>query len=99
MQRAQVQRGARAAGFITPHCAGPARNVPGVAAVVGTMFNRSYDKDSHPMPDLFDPLRVKSWDLPNRLVMAPLTRNRADRGHGPRRPRRGVLRAARRPPA
>ena len=29
------------------------------------------------MPDLFDPLTVKSWDLPNRLVMAPLTRNRA----------------------
>ena len=30
------------------------------------------------MPDLFDSLTVKSWDLPNRLVMAPLTRNRAD---------------------
>ena len=30
------------------------------------------------MPDLFDSLTVKSWTLPNRLVMAPLTRNRAD---------------------
>ncbi len=30
------------------------------------------------MPDLFDALRVKSWELGNRLVMAPLTRNRAD---------------------
>ena len=30
------------------------------------------------MPDLFDALTVKSWDLQNRLVMAPLTRNRAD---------------------
>ena len=30
------------------------------------------------MPDLFDALPVKSWELGNRLVMAPLTRNRAD---------------------
>ncbi|CAN5365051.1 alkene reductase [soil metagenome] len=29
------------------------------------------------MPDLFDSVTVRSWDLPNRLVMAPLTRNRA----------------------
>jgi N-ethylmaleimide reductase len=31
------------------------------------------------MPSLFDPLRVGAWELPNRIVMAPLTRNRADR--------------------
>ncbi|WP_082574676.1 MULTISPECIES: alkene reductase [unclassified Nocardioides] len=30
------------------------------------------------MPDLFDALTVQSWELPNRLVMAPLTRNRAE---------------------
>ena len=30
------------------------------------------------MPDLFDALTVKSWELRNRIVMAPLTRNRAD---------------------
>eukprot|EP01032_Pedospumella_encystans_P001959 gene1959-2297_t len=30
------------------------------------------------MPDLFDDLTIKSWIAPNRLVMAPLTRNRAD---------------------
>src|SRR6476620_6315956 len=30
------------------------------------------------MPDLFDSLTVKTWTFPNRLVMAPLTRNRAD---------------------
>ena len=30
------------------------------------------------MPDLFDSLTVQSWELPNRLVMAPLTRNRAE---------------------
>jgi N-ethylmaleimide reductase len=29
------------------------------------------------MTDLFEPVRVQSWDLPNRLVMAPLTRNRS----------------------
>src|SRR3954447_6340109 len=30
------------------------------------------------MADLFEPLNVGAWTLPNRLVMAPLTRNRAD---------------------
>ncbi|QNN53598.1 alkene reductase [Nocardioides mesophilus] len=35
------------------------------------------------MPDLFEPLRIKNWDLPHRLVMAPLTRNRADAGMVP----------------
>ena len=30
------------------------------------------------MPDLFDDLTTASWTLPNRIVMAPLTRNRAD---------------------
>ncbi|MEO9323119.1 alkene reductase [Nocardioides sp. C4-1] len=33
------------------------------------------------MPDLFDPLTVGAWTLPNRIVLAPLTRNRAD-AHG-----------------
>lgn len=31
------------------------------------------------MADLFDSLTVGAWTLPNRLVMAPLTRNRAER--------------------
>ena len=35
------------------------------------------------MPDLFDPIRIKSWDLPHRLVMAPLTRSRATEGMVP----------------
>ena len=35
------------------------------------------------MPDLFEPLSVKDWTLPHRLVMAPLTRNRADEGMVP----------------
>jgi len=29
------------------------------------------------MPDLFDPIRIGAWHLPNRIVMAPLTRSRA----------------------
>jgi N-ethylmaleimide reductase len=29
------------------------------------------------MPSLFDPIDVGAWHLPNRVVMAPLTRNRA----------------------
>jgi N-ethylmaleimide reductase len=32
------------------------------------------------MPTLFDPLPVGAWALPNRIVMAPLTRNRAPGG-------------------
>jgi N-ethylmaleimide reductase len=32
---------------------------------------------SFSMPTLFDPLQVGRWSLPNRIVMAPLTRNRA----------------------
>ncbi|WP_139984299.1 alkene reductase [Nocardioides litoris] len=30
------------------------------------------------MPDLFEPLTAGAWTLPNRIVMAPLTRSRAD---------------------
>lgn len=30
------------------------------------------------MPSLFEPLRIGALDLPNRIVMAPLTRGRAD---------------------
>ncbi|MCY7394625.1 MAG: alkene reductase, partial [Nocardioides sp.] len=30
------------------------------------------------MIDLFDSLTVNNWTFPNRLVMAPLTRNRAE---------------------
>ena len=29
------------------------------------------------MPNLFDPVRIGAWDLPNRIVFAPLTRARA----------------------
>jgi 2,4-dienoyl-CoA reductase-like NADH-dependent reductase (Old Yellow Enzyme family) len=35
------------------------------------------------MADLFDPIRVGAWELPHRLVMAPLTRNRAEAGMVP----------------
>ncbi|MEI9865989.1 MAG: alkene reductase [Limisphaerales bacterium] len=29
------------------------------------------------MPTLFDPIRIGAWNLPNRIIMAPLTRSRA----------------------
>jgi N-ethylmaleimide reductase len=35
------------------------------------------------MPDLFSPLQLGPLLLPNRVVMAPLTRARADQGHVP----------------
>ena len=36
-----------------------------------------------PMPTLFDPVRLGDLDLANRIVMAPLTRNRASAGEVP----------------
>ena len=35
------------------------------------------------MPTLFDPIRIGDLDLANRVVMAPLTRNRAAPGQVP----------------
>lgn len=35
------------------------------------------------MPTLFDPIRLGAIDLPNRILMAPLTRARATRDHVP----------------
>ncbi|MDO9378330.1 MAG: alkene reductase [Nocardioidaceae bacterium] len=35
------------------------------------------------MPDLFDDVTIGSWNLPQRFVMAPLTRNRAGEGMVP----------------
>ncbi len=35
------------------------------------------------MPSLFDPIRIGAWTLPNRVVMAPLTRCRASAGRVP----------------
>ena len=36
------------------------------------------------MPSLFDPLRVGDLTLPNRVIMAPLTRLRAAPGRSPK---------------
>ena len=36
------------------------------------------------MTDVFEPIKVGNWDLPQRFVMAPLTRNRAGEGQVPR---------------
>ncbi|MEO6471327.1 MAG: alkene reductase [Aeromicrobium sp.] len=35
------------------------------------------------MTDVFEPIKVGNWDLPQRFVMAPLTRNRAGAGQVP----------------
>src|SRR5690349_9596582 len=35
------------------------------------------------MPDLFSPVRLGAYALPNRIVMAPMTRNRAGPGEVP----------------
>ena len=35
------------------------------------------------MPTLFDPIRIGALELPNRIVMAPLTRNRTPGDHAP----------------
>lgn len=36
------------------------------------------------MTDVFEPIKIGNWDLPQRFVMAPLTRNRAGEGQVPR---------------
>jgi N-ethylmaleimide reductase len=36
------------------------------------------------MTDVFEPIKVAGWDLPQRFVMAPLTRNRAGENQVPR---------------
>ena len=38
------------------------------------------------MPTLFDPLKIGDLELPNRVVMAPLTRNRSTGRNGFRTP-------------
>ena len=35
---------------------------------------------TRPAPSLFDPVRIGAWDCPNRVLMAPLTRCRAEPG-------------------
>lgn len=40
-----------------------------------------HSKDSK--PDLFSPIRIGDLELPNRIIMAPLTRNRAAEGNVP----------------
>lgn len=35
------------------------------------------------MPDILTPIRIGPYDLPNRLVMAPMTRSRAGNGNAP----------------
>ena len=46
------------------------------------------------MPGLFDPLVVGDWELPSRIIMAPLTRCRSSAGRVPNAPHGRVLCAA-----
>jgi N-ethylmaleimide reductase len=39
---------------------------------------------SPPVPDLFTPIRIGRLTLPNRIVMSPMTRSRADENNAPR---------------
>jgi 2,4-dienoyl-CoA reductase-like NADH-dependent reductase (Old Yellow Enzyme family) len=39
--------------------------------------------DTEQHPNLLDTIRIGAWDLPNRILMAPLTRQRADPGRVP----------------
>lgn len=40
-------------------------------------------REAHQAPDLFSPIRLGSIELPNRIVMAPMTRGRAGAGNAP----------------
>jgi N-ethylmaleimide reductase len=40
-------------------------------------------RDCNSMPTLFEPIRIGGIELANRIVMAPLTRNRAGPGQVP----------------
>ena len=51
------------------------------------------------MPSLFDPLQLGSLELPNRILMAPLTRARAGREAVPNEMMARILCPARRAPA
>ena len=53
------------------HAPTPRRNT--IVARSGLLTRRSRT----PMPSLFDPLTIGAIQAPNRVVMAPLTRNRA----------------------
>jgi len=53
--------------------------LPSLAAGGAPMRSRSKPNPaSPPMPSLFDPIRLGDLDLPNRILMAPMTRMRAD---------------------
>jgi 2,4-dienoyl-CoA reductase-like NADH-dependent reductase (Old Yellow Enzyme family) len=49
------------------------RGIPGNWPPTRSTSNTTF----HFMPTLFDPVRIGAWNLPNRFVMAPLTRTRA----------------------
>src|SRR4029077_15869042 len=42
-----------------------------------TLLSRQQTEDRSPMPTLFDILRIGDLEVPNRVFLAPLTRNRS----------------------
>ena len=41
------------------------------------------DRPTKTSPNLFTPIEIRPLELPNRIVMAPLTRSRAGKGNVP----------------
>src|ERR1700761_3368637 len=56
---------------------------PPVAPAKGRAICRSTLKLDLPMPTLFDPIAIGDLVLPNRILMAPLTRTRAGESRVP----------------
>ena len=46
-------------------------------------MNESQPQPSQPAPNLHTPVQVGPYTLPNRIVMAPMTRSRAEAGNVP----------------
>src|SRR5258708_35701556 len=53
------------------------------ARIVRSRSNLAIDRAANIMTTLQDPIRIGDWNLPNRVIMAPLTRCRASKGRVP----------------
>src|SRR5258708_27616709 len=53
------------------------------ARIVRSRSNLAIDRATNIMMTLQDPIQIGDWNLPNRVIMAPLTRCRASEGRVP----------------
>ncbi len=53
------------------------------AGLLTPLLGKTGQDQPSSMPSLHDPVRLGAWNLPNRIVMAPLTRSRASTGRVP----------------